>query len=84
MIAPIQARHFLAAQFSVRGYNLYRRDRKKGGGGILVYVRNSIPSYQLKTNRGEVEAILVDIQLGQQHFSLLSAYKPTSEKNEIF
>ena len=45
------------SQFSVQGYNLYRQDRKKGGGGILVYVRNSIPSYQLKISRGEVEAI---------------------------
>lgn len=75
---------FPNSQFSVQGYNLYRRDRKKGGGGFLVYVRNSIPSFQLKTNRGEVEAILVDIQLGQQHFSILSAYKPPSIKNEIF
>ena len=75
---------FPNSQFSVQGYNLYRRDRKKGGGGIVVYVRNSIPPYQLKTNRGEVEAILIDIQLGQQHFSLLSAYKPPSVENEIF
>ena len=72
------------SQFSVQGYNIYRRNRKKGGGGILVYVRSSIPSYQLKTSHGEVEAILVDIQLSQQHFSLLSAYKSPSVKNEIF
>lgn len=39
---------------------------------------------QKKTNHGEVEAILIDIQLGQHNFSLLSAYKPPSIKNEIF
>ena len=35
---------------------------------------NSIPSYQLKSNRTEVEAILVHIQSNQQDFSLLCAY----------
>jgi hypothetical protein len=24
-------------QFSIEGYNIYRRDRKKGGGGLIVY-----------------------------------------------
>ena len=33
----------------------YRRDCKKGGKGILVYVRNSITSYQLKTNVEKVK-----------------------------
>ena len=75
---------FPKSQFPLQGYNTYRRDRKKGGGGILLYVRNSIPCYQIKTTCGEVEAILIDIQLGQQHFSLLLAYKPPSVKNEIF
>lgn len=75
---------FPDSQFSIQGYSLYRRDRKKGGGGFLLYIRNSIPSYQIKIKCVEVEAILVVIEVSQQHSSLLSAYKPTSVKNEIF
>ena len=75
---------FPKSQFSLQGYNTCRRDREKGGGGIQVYVGNSIPSYQIKTKCGEVEAMLIDIQRGQQHFSLSSVYKPPSVKSEIF
>lgn len=42
-------RSFPDSQFAITGYNMYRRDRKKGGGGIVVYVRKSLPSYRLKT-----------------------------------
>lgn len=62
---------FPDSQFAVDGYNMYRMDRKKGGGGIVVYVRKSIPSYRLRVKTGEVESILIDIQVGQQHLSLL-------------
>ena len=75
---------FPNSQFYIKDYNMYRRDRKKGGGSILLYIHNSIPSYQRKIKCVEVEAILMDIQLGLQHFSLLSVYKPPSVKNEIF
>ena len=63
---------------------MYRRDRKKGGSGIVVYVRKSLPSYRLKTKTNETEAILVDFQVGQQHISLLCGYKPPSVNNNIF
>lgn len=69
-------------QFFIQGYTTYRRDRKKGGGGILLYIRNSIPSYLIKTKRADVEAILVDIEISQQHFSLV--YKPPSVNNATF
>ena len=51
-------RSFSDSQFAITGYNMHRRDRKKGGGGIVVYVRKSLPSYRLKTKTNETEAIL--------------------------
>ena len=77
-------RSFPDSQFAITGYNMYRRDRKKGGGGIVVYVRKSLPSYRLKTKTNEMESILVDFQVGQQHVSLLCGYKPQSVNNNIF
>ena len=50
---------------------MYRRDKKKGGDSIVVYVRKSLPSYRLKTKSNGMESILVDFQVGQQHISLL-------------
>ena len=62
---------FPDSQFAIDGYNMFRRDRKKGGGGIMVYIRKSIPSHRIKVKSNEVDAILIDIQLGQQYISLL-------------
>ena len=77
-------RSFPDSQFAIAGYNMYRRDRKKGGGGIMVYVRKSLPSYRLKIKTNETEAILVDFQAGKQHISLLCGYKLPSVNNNIF
>ena len=33
---------FPNSQFHVNGYNIFRRDRKKGGGGVMIFVRDSI------------------------------------------
>ena len=41
-------------------------------------------SYRLKTKTKEMEAILVDFQVGQQHISLLCGYKPPSVNNNTF
>lgn len=77
-------RSFPDSQFAITGYHMYRRDRKKGGGGIEVYVRKSLPSYRLKTKPNGMESILMDFQMGQQHISLLCGYKPPSVNNNIF
>ena len=52
-------RTFPISQFAVKGYNTYRRDRKKGGGGLLLFIRSSISSYQVKIKCKELEAILM-------------------------
>ena len=43
---------FPLAQFSVEGYStLYRLDRTCKGGGLLLYVRDDIPSKQIKLKK---------------------------------
>ena len=37
-----------SSQFHVEGFNFYRRDRVKGGGGILVYIRDNIAASRKK------------------------------------
>ena len=75
---------FPDSQFAINGYDLYRRDRKKGGGGIIVCVRKSLPKYRLRVRSENIESILMDIQVGQQHITLVCAYKPPSISNLMF
>jgi exonuclease III len=75
---------FPDSQFAINGYDLYRRDRKKEGGGIIVYVRKSVPKYRLRVRSENIESILMDIQVGQQHITLVCAYKPPSISNLMF
>ena len=75
---------FPDSQFTIDDYNMFRQDRKKGGGGIMVYIRKSIPSHRIRVKSNEVEAIVIDIQLGQQYMSLLCAYKPPAVTNNTF
>ena len=75
---------FPNSQFALKGYKMYRQDRKKDGGRILLYICSKFSSYQIKVKCKEIEAILINIQIGQQKFSLLTVYKSPSVKNEVF
>ena len=35
------------SQFIINGYHMYRKDRVKGGGELIVYFASSIPSRKL-------------------------------------
>ena len=50
----------------------------------MIYIRSKFSSNQIKVKCKEIEAILINIQIGQQKISLLTVYKPPSVKNEVF
>ena len=75
---------FPNSQFHVNGYNIFRRDRKKGGGGVMIFVRDSIVARPIKTKCKFVEAILLNLTIGQTRFALVAAYKPPSVDNVPF
>ena len=41
---------FPTAQFYIDGFTTYRRDRNINGGGIILYIRDDIPSTLLNTD----------------------------------
>ena len=43
---------FPSAQFSVQNYKLYRQDRDDRGGGIMVYINDSVPHRLVKEYTG--------------------------------
>ena len=54
---------FPSAQFHLEGYTTpYRLDRNANGGGILLYIREDIPSKLLNTDLS-IEGFFVEIRL---------------------
>ena len=61
---------FPTAQFQINGFSSpYRLDRNAHGGGILLYVREDIPSKLLKGTEfeGNLEAVFVKINLRKKN-----------------
>lgn len=73
------------SQFKLQGYNMFCKDRGKGGGGLLIYISTTIPSRKLTlpTTYKTLEAIAVHVKIGRQDILILSIYRPlNSSKKE--
>ena len=63
---------FPAAQFHLPGFNSFRYDRKSTGGvggGIIVYIRDDIPSKELKSNYmpNDIEGYFIELNLRRKN-----------------
>ena len=65
------------SQFTLTGYNMYRKDRKKGGGGIIDYFNSSLPSEELKVTKRykTLEIITIEARLGNNEVIFLGIYR---------
>ena len=65
-------------QFKIDGYNIYRKDRVKGGGGVMAYVSSSLSSKKLKLPRNftTFEALAQESQFGRHDAVVLGIYRP--------
>ena len=71
---------FPTVQFHIDGYTIHRRDRNENGGGLLLYVREDVPSTLLKTD-SEIEAFYVELNVRKKKWLLCCSYNPN--KNSI-
>ena len=69
---------FPNAQFYLKGYSQsYRLDRSKNGGGLLLHVREDIPSKKLNTNLpADIESFFIKINLRKVKWLLCCRYNP--------
>ena len=68
---------FPSAQFNIPGYGTpYRQDRNCNGVGILVYIREDIPSKQIHTNQQFIESMFIEINFRKQKWLLSCNYNP--------
>ena len=67
---------FPKAQFFIKGYTEpYRLDRTKYGGGIILYIREDIPSKRIELE-GNIEAILIELNLRKKKWLFCGTYNP--------
>ena len=67
--------------FVIPGYKKpYRKDRNANGGGILVYVREDIPSKEVISTALDpnIEGLFIEINLKKSKWILFATYKPPS------
>ena len=70
---------FPESQFIIEGYSIpYRLDRNRNGGGVMIYVREDIPSKKLKkhTFLDDIEGLFIEINLKKCKWLLLGSYHP--------
>ena len=69
------------------GYHTpYRLDVNSKNGGLLVYVKSSIPSRSLSCNKdcNSIQAIPFEINLRKEKWLVISIYRPLSQNSEYF
>ena len=74
-------------QFLIEGYSPpYRMDRNKNGGGILIYVREDIPSKELTTHffPDDIEGIFIEINLRKTKWLIFGSYHPPSQSDSYY
>ena len=78
---------FPKGQFFIQGYSEpFRLDRNSNGGGLLVYVKENIPSKQLKSFEFEddIECIGFEINLRKKKWAFFSIYRPPTQSQSHF
>ena len=77
---------FPNSQFYAEGFKMYRKDRTKTGGGLLLYVNENLPgkiinSYKFKENS---EIIVFEFSVSNKKWLLLGNYRPPSQNDLSF
>ena len=69
------------------GFRTIRKDRKKGAGGLLAYIRNDLSAYRrLKLESSDIESICLDVKdSNNSRFIVCACYRsPTKCKESDF
>ena len=77
---------FPQAQFLVEGFSEpYRYDRNRKGGGVMIYIRDDIPSKCLEKHKfpGDIEGIFVELNFRKVKWLLFGTYHPPTQ-NDLY
>ena len=63
----------------------FRKDRNSYGGGVMIFVRDSIPVKVLDTTLpNENESIFLELNLKNNKWLLMGAYRPPSQCSKLY
>ena len=66
----------------IKGFSeLYRLDRNSKGGGIMLFIREDIPSKLMSIEKNSIEAFYIEVNLWKIKWLLCCSYNPN--KNNI-
>ncbi|CAB4023001.1 RNA-directed DNA polymerase from transposon BS [Paramuricea clavata] len=73
------------SEIGLQGYDLTRRDRNRRGGGVAIYIRNTIPYVERSTIIPEnVEAVCIEVRKpNAKPILILTWYRPPNSNSEI-
>ena len=78
---------FPTSQFMVDGFSMpYRQDKNRNGGGIMIYIRDDIPSILLTKHvfPDDVEGLFVELNFRKSKLLLMGAYHRPSQSVATF
>ena len=74
------------AQFRINGYKIFRLDRNRLGGGLILYINENIPCKPLQehVHLPKFEVTATEFYQNNQKWLLLGLYKPLNQKTSDF
>ena len=71
-------------QFKVNNFKLERQDRDSRGGGIMVYVRDTIPHRIEKGTHEGIDFMIVELSMKNRKWNVIFIYRPPRVNETIF
>ena len=77
---------FLNAQFQITGFKIFRYDRNRFDGALLLSVNDKIPSRFLDKHSvsTDIELIAVEFHQSKRKWLSLCVYKPPNQNDSVF
>ena len=77
---------FPNAQFKITSFKIFRYDRNRFGGGLLLYVNDKVPFKFLNKHSifSDIELIVVEFHQNKRKWLSLCVYKPPNQNDSLF
>ena len=72
----------LDAEITIQGYQCFRRDRNRHGGGIVVYVRDCLSTTPIIDN-ADLELLILSLTVNNRKTTLGTFYRPPNSSSEL-
>jgi hypothetical protein len=67
-------------EISMNGYTLFRKDRNKHGGGVMIVVKDELKSKFL-WNDEKAEMVCINLRLKHNNLKIIGVYRPPNDQN---